>query len=501
MTTTATDVIVTTRQGKVRGGAADGVWSFKGVPYAAPPFGSNRLLPPQPPASWNGVRDALAFGPKPPQPAFPPGFEVFMPEYVGPGEDCLTLNIWTPDPGKAGLPVMVWIPGGMFKFHATGACPWYDGSRFARDGIVCVTINYRVGAEGFLYLDKGNANRGLLDQVAALKWVHDNIAAFGGDPSLVTVFGQSAGALSIGMFLAMPCARGLFRRAILQTGAAHFVVSEAGGRRVTQQLAAKLGIDANREAFATVPVDRLLVAQEELEADLVMHRDPERWGSEAVQSLMLWQPVIDCESIPKPPIEAIAAGASSDIDLIIGTTTDEHRLFLVVGGMLEQTTDDMLARAMEVYGLPVEKALAAYRRSYPGATAGDLLAAVQTDWYWRIPALRLADAHAQGRAATYMYEFAWRSPQLNGLLGAYHGLDILFIFNAIGKSPELLLETEPPYALAEAMHASWARFALNGDPGWPKYDLSQRATMRFDTASRVVDDPRLWERQLWERIR
>ena len=218
MNTVIANPVVRTRAGAVRGSTADGVNVFKGVPYAAPPFGVNRLLPPQPVAPWSGVCDALAFGPTPPKPAIPPQITAMLPEQTFPGDDCLNLNIWSADLG-AKQPVMVWIPGGMFEF-GTAATAWYDGSRFARDGVVCVTINYRIGAEGFLYLGEGNANRGLLDQIAALEWVRENIAAFGGDPGNVTIFGESAGAMSVSMLLAMPHAAGLFHRAIAQSGAA-----------------------------------------------------------------------------------------------------------------------------------------------------------------------------------------------------------------------------------------------------------------------------------------
>jgi carboxylesterase type B len=212
------NAVVKTRQGEVRGSLADGVHTFKGIPYAAPPFGAHRLRPPQPVEPWSGVRDALTFGAEPPQLRPDPQIRALVPDPAVPGEDCLNLNIWSPALGSAGLPVMVWIHGGMFE---VGSGATYDGSRFARDGIVCVTINYRVGADGFLYLGDGNANLGLLDQVAALAWVRENIAAFGGDPGNVTIFGESAGAMSVGMLLSMPRADGLFRRAIAQSGAAH----------------------------------------------------------------------------------------------------------------------------------------------------------------------------------------------------------------------------------------------------------------------------------------
>jgi len=495
------DAVVETRQGKVRGRLADGVNSFKGIPYAAPPFGPNRLRPPRPVERWGGVRDALIYGPKSPQPPYPPEVAMILPELAVSGEDCMNLNVWSRDLGPADQPVVVWIPGGMFEYHGTGASPWYDGSRFARDGIVCVTINYRVGAGGFLYLGDGDANLGLLDQVAALQWVQENIAAFGGDPGNVTVFGESAGAMSVGTLLAMPRAQGLFRRAIAQSGAAHHVVSAASARRVGRCLAEKLGVEATRDAVAAVPVDRLLAAQEELRAGLAAHPDPRRWGGEVVSSMLPWQPVVDGDVIPARPIDRIADGAAAGIDLMVGTNTDEHRLFLVPGGAIDRITAEALAGAVAAYGLPVEATLAAYRTAYPGASGGDLLAAVLTDWYWRIPAIRLADAHAKGAAATYMYEFAWRSPQFDGRLGACHALEIPFVFDTLGKGTGPLLGSDPPQRLADTMHAAWVAFAAEGDCGWPKYDLSRRATMRFDTRSRAEDDPRSAERALWEGVR
>jgi para-nitrobenzyl esterase len=228
------NAVVKTRYGEVRGSAADSVNTFKGVAYAAPPFGANRFSPPQPVEAWHGVRDALNFGPEVPQLRPPQQIQALVPDPAFPGEDCLNLNIWSPDLGSARLPVMVWLHGGMFE---VGSGASYDGSRFARDGIVCLTINYRVGAEGFLYLGDGNANLGLLDQVAALEWVQENIAAFGGDPANVTIFGQSAGAMSAGTLLSMPGADGLFRRAIAQSGAAHLVMSATTARRVGRHLA------------------------------------------------------------------------------------------------------------------------------------------------------------------------------------------------------------------------------------------------------------------------
>jgi carboxylesterase type B len=498
------DPVVQTRAGPVRGTVTDAANVFKGIPYAAAPFGPNHLRPPQPVEPWTGVRDALAFGPKPPQLAWPPQIAALLPELAEPGEDCLTLNIWSRDLSSAKQPVMVWIPGGAFQYHGTGAAPCYDGTHFARDGVVCVTINYRVGALGFLYLGDGAANLGLLDQIAALQWVRGNIAAFGGDPENVTVFGESAGAMSIGMLLSMPRAKGLFRRAIAQSGAAHHVSSADSARRVAQRLAERLGVEAMRDAIAAIPVDRVLQAQAELNVDLLANRDSQRWGADVVSTMLPWQPVIDGDVIPARPIDRIGTGASADVDLLIGTNTDEHRLFLVSVGAIDHVTNVALAAAVAAYRLPVEATLAAYRQMHPDArTPGDLFAAIQNDWYWRLPAIRLADAHAASAAsaATYMYEFAWRSPQFGGRLGACHALEVPFVFDTLGRATEPLLGGNPPQPLADTMHAAWVAFATNGDCGWPKYDLGRRATMRFDATSKVVDDPRAAERALWESVR
>jgi carboxylesterase type B len=421
------------------------------------------------------------------------------------GEDCLTLNVWTPDSGAGGLPVMVWIQGGMFEIGATSA---YDGRHFARDGVVCVVINWRLGADGFLYLGDGLANLGLLDQVAALEWVQAHIASFGGDPGNVTVFGESAGAMSIGALLAMPRAEGLFRRAILQSGAAHHVVSAATATRVGQRLAQALGVPADRAAIAALPVDRVLAAQAGLKAELIAHPDPDLWGQDVVTSLMMWQPVVDGQTLPGAPIERIAAGAAAHVDVMAGTNVDDWRLFLAITGELDSITEDALTgpvslhgfRALEGYGLQAREALDAYRARYPHAGLGDLLAAVETDWWVRIPAIRLADAHAALGSRTFMYEFAWAAPGL----GAVHALEIPFVFDTLGGDARLfgpLLGANAPQPLADTMHRAWVSFAATGDAGWPAYDEDRRATMRFDTDSLVVEDPRSWERALWHGIR
>jgi len=494
--------VVKTTQGDVRGALVDGIHVFKGIPFAAAPAGADRLRPPQPRAPWGGVFDALAFGPKPPQGPYPPLVAGLLPELAGPGEDCLTLNIWSTELGDARQPVMVWVSGGLFEYHGTGACPWYNGAGFARDGVVCVTISYRVGAEGFLYLDDGLANLGLLDQIAALAWVRDNIAAFGGDPGKVTVFGESAGALSIATLLAMPRAGGLFRRAVVQSGGAHHVSSAATAERIGRRLAEKMGVAPTRAAIAAAPLDSMLAAQAALREEMTTQPDPAFWG-EVLFTNLPWQPVVDGDVLPGHPFERIRAGAGAGIELLVGSNTEETRLFLVPGGTIDTITPEALAGSIVAYGLAVEPTLAAYRELHPGASPGDLFSAIQTDWYWRLPALRLAEARAaQADAApTHVYEFAWRSPQFGGRLGAGHSLEIPFVFDSLGQQTQATHGNSPPQALADAMHKAWVDFARTGDPGWPRYDLGRRAGMRFDTASRLVEDPLGRERVLWRGVR
>ncbi len=491
------NTVVSTRQGTVRGSMSEGVVSFKGIPYAAPPFGPNRFQPPRPVDPWSGVRDALAYGPTVPKPPYFPPFDVLLPEPAIPGEDCLNLNIWTPDPGQSGFPVLVWIHGGAFA-NGSGAVPTYDGTRFARDGVVCVTINYRLGVDGFLALGDGIVNLGLLDQVAALQWVQENIAAFGGDPGNVTIAGELAGGMSVGTLLAMPRAEGLFRRAIPQSGAGHHAISPETARRVGVYLAEKLGIEPTREAFAAIPLDTLLQAQVALGADIFMKPDPAFWG-EVSANQMPFEPVIDGDILPALPIQSISTGAGKGVDVLIGTNTEEERLFMVPNEAINHVTEEALTATIAAYGLPVAETLDTYRSARPNATPGDLLEAIVTDWFFRIPAIRLAEAHSTGPGATYMYEFAWRSPQFDGRLGACHALEIAFAFDNLDtEGNEPLLGAAAPQQLSDSMHRAWVNFVTSGNPGWPQYDLTHRTTMRFDTASDGVNDPRSAERSLWE---
>jgi len=493
----STPPVVRTAHGAVRGSsAADGTVAFRNIPYAAAPAGPLRFAPPRPPARWDGIRDATAPGPTAPQAPYAPPLDALIPETTIPGEDYLNLNVWTPDTA-ARLPVMVWLHGGAFT-NGSGSLPLYDGATFARDGVVLVTLNYRLGAEGFLHLPGAAANRGLLDQIAALTWVQENIAAFGGDPGSVTVFGQSAGAMSIAALFAAPRAAGLFHRAILQSGAAHHTHSQRTADLIRDRLAEALDAEPTLAEIAALPADALVRAQQQLRAAVTADPDPARWG-EVAFNLMPFEPYVDGEVLTRSPLEAVRGGAAAGIDLLTGTTTEEFRLYLAPTGLLDALPEVALQHTAARYGLPPE-ALAAYRTTRPDASPGELTEAVATDWFYRLPAVRLAEAHAGHRQqATYLYEFGWRSAAFDGRLGACHAVEVPFVFDHL-TAPGVagLLGDRPPQHLADTMHRAWTAFATTGDPGWPAYEPARRTTMRFDTDSQPTRDPRPDERSAWD---
>ncbi|WP_018658402.1 carboxylesterase/lipase family protein [Actinomadura flavalba] len=482
--------VVTTAYGSVRGTTRDGVTAFLGVPYAAPPFGPDRFAAPRPPEPWDGVRNAHAYGPTAPKPPYARPFDVLLPDPDIPGEDILNLNIWTPEPGRAGLPVLVWIHGGAFR-NGSGAVPVYDGTRFARDGVVCVTINYRLGVEGFAHLPGAPDNRGLLDQIAALEWVRDNIAGFGGDPGNVTVFGESAGGMSVTTLLSLDL--GLFHRAIAQSGAGAVAQAPEDALRVTRELAARLGVEPTAEAFAALAPERLIPAQTALSAEVAALPDPGRWGATTASCAMAFIPILDGELLTRRPEDALAAGAGRDVDLLIGYTTDEFRLFLVPTGLAALLTDDFVGPIALGMGVPAD-VLAAYRDRHADLSAGDLLGVLITDHLFRVPAHRSAERHGD---RTWMYEFAWPSPVPG--LGACHGLEIGFVFDNLDSRDTVGLAGDaPPQALADVMHRAWLDFAVHGDPGWAPYEPRTRRVRRFDGADNaVVADPGGEDRKLW----
>lgn len=497
MCAAATAPIVSTPDGDLRGRGEGGVLSFLGIPYAAPPVGELRFAAPAPVQPWDGVRDATTYGPTAPKGPYPPGVDALLPEPSIEGEDYLNLNVWTPDP-DGHRPVLVWIHGGAFV-NGSGAVSAYNGSRFARDGVVGVTINYRLGAEGFLLLDGAPANRGLLDQIAALTWVRDNIAAFGGDPDAVTIAGESAGAMSVSTLTAMPAARGLFRRAIAQSGGGHHAMSAATAAAVTAALATDLGVAPTVDGFAGIASDRLVEAQTALSARIATQPDPTLWG-EIVGDSMAFEPCVDGTVLPSRPIDAMPA-STAGVDMLVGSNADEATLFLVPNGLIDFVSDDLLHMSVAGFGLDADIAVAAYRAALPGASPGELLAAVIRDRTFRIPAVRMAEARLTAELPTYLYEFGWRSPQLGGRLGATHALEIGFVFDTLDDpAGEPFAGPKPPQHLADAMHAAWVAFVTNGDPGWAAYG-SDRTVMCFDETSAVVQDPAPELRHVWDAVR
>ena len=506
--------VVQTRAGAVRGVARDGVHAFKNLPYAAPPVGARRFRAPEPAPRWDGERDGSAYGAVCIQAPMSGIFgEIGTPKNP-PGDDCLNLNVWTPDPGAAGLPVLVWIHGGAFVAGA-GIDPVYDGSAFARAGIVVVTLNYRLGAQGFLQLaehfpglDEAGVV-GLLDQIAALEWVQENIAAFGGDPARVTIAGESAGGMSVGSLMAMPRARGLFRAAIPQSGAGHNGISAPTASRIAGELLERVGVAAGDEA-ALLALDpaKLLAAQIALGEALSATRDAERFG-EAANSGMVLQPVYGTDALPERPIDAIAAGAAAGIDVLVGSTTEEALVFLA--DLRDLFTEPLvLATADALFqGTPRDagEVLALYRRALGGdAALAEVAAAIETDRMFRVPALRLADAHAKHHARTWVYDFAWRSTARDGVFGACHFLEVPFAFHTLDTDGARGIAGDPPPALADQVHASWVAFVKEGDPNhaglpdWPSWDPARRPTLRFDLPSRLAHDPEPETRAVWDGI-
>ncbi|MCU1481157.1 MAG: carboxylesterase [Subtercola sp.] len=489
---TAQETTTQTSSGAVKGTARDdGTLEFLGVPFAEPPVGELRFQPPALRAPWSGVREATGYGPTAPQPAGEGPVGELLPNRIEVGDDYLNLNVWSPGLGGA-APVMVFIHGGAFS-TGSGSVSTYNGEAFARDGVVLVTINYRLGADGFFWVGEGVPNLGLLDQVAALEWVRDNIAAFGGDPANVTVFGESAGAMSVVTLMAMPRAKGLFHRAIAESGAGVSVISPGSAKKVAARMGEILGVEPTRAAIADVPHDVLLAAAAQLGAEISKRPRKKLWGDVA-RNLMTFEPIVDGDVLPGIPEDLIAAGASNDVALLIGTNADEANLFFVPTGAA-QSMSPIVARLFAwVYGARRPGTVRRYKRNRPGANGGTLASAILTDGFYRMPALRLAEAHPDA----YVYEFAWQSPAFDGRLGASHAMELPFVFDTLDDpAAAAMLAGRHPHELATEMHATWVRFAKTGDPGWPHYTAQSRASMRFDSSSRLTVDDRADERVLW----
>ncbi len=493
--------IVETSYGKIRGYSRRGIIKFKGVPYAASPVGDLRFRAPAPVEPWIDVLDATNFGPIVPQP--PPQIESRYVRNMPQDEaDCLTLNIWTSAIDDRKRPVMVWIHGGGFT---GGSGAGSDGARLAlRGDVVVVSINYRLGPLGFLYLPDvpdAAANVGMLDMIAALQWVSKNIEKFGGDPENVTIFGCSAGGFAVTTLLAMPSAKGLFHRAIPQSGAAHkYSYDPQTGLENYEHLVQKLGIKkGDIKALRQVPFQKLIEH---------MKRPPWR-----VRGVVTWGPVVDNDTLPEHPYKAIKKGSAKDIDLFTGSTLDEFKLWTAISAepidFEQEKLPGKVRRIMKFVDQDETKTkqmIEVYQ--YRNKTPRDILDAIRTDYEFRIPAIRLAEAQSLHQPNTYMYLFSWKSPFRGGKFGAMHGLEVCFVFNTLWDRDFAMIarKTEETQELSEKIMDAWLAFARTGNPNHknipelPPYELDNRSTIFFDKDVSIQKDPFGNERVVWEGI-
>ncbi|MFW9939734.1 MAG: carboxylesterase/lipase family protein [Candidatus Thorarchaeota archaeon] len=495
------NLIVEVSHGNVRGYKKRGVIKFKGIPYAAPPVGNLRFKPPAPVEPWSNVLDASNFSPIAPQP--PPNIENrYAREMTKSEAECLTLNIWTKSLDNQKRPVMFWIHGGGFT---TGSGAGSDGARLVlRGDVVVVSINYRLGPLGFLYMPDipdATANVGMLDMIAALKWVKQNIEKFGGNPDNVTIFGCSAGGFAVTTLLAMPAAKGLFHRAIAQSGAAHkHSFDPAVGVSNYEHLIQKLGIEKEDiDALRKVPYE-----------DLIKNMKRAKWRNKGV---LTWGPVVDNDTIPEHPIKAIRKGSAKNIELLTGTTLDEFKLWTAITpDQIEINEEKLLKRVNRIMSFMDQDENKATQMielySQQRKTPRDILDAIRTDYEFRIQAIRLAEAQSQHQQNTYMYLFSWKNPYKGGKFGAMHGLEVCFVFNTLWDrdAPMIARKTEESQELSEKMMDTWISFARTGTPNnksipkVPPYDLEKRATIVFDKDVKIQYDPYGKEREVWEGI-
>ncbi|MBB6505740.1 para-nitrobenzyl esterase [Sphingomonas endophytica] len=480
MTDQPADPVVSTAAGAVRGRRRGEVRHFVGIPYAAPPVGARRLAAPAPVVPWQGVRAATAPGATAPQRLRAvPGLAIEPLVGTGwtPGDDYLTLDVWTPE-AATDRPVMVFIHGGGFVIGSKDAAV-QDGATFARDGVVCVSINYRLGVDGFLPIPGVPTNLGLRDMIAALGWVQAEIAAFGGDPGNVTVFGESAGAMAIADLIASPLATGLFRRAIIQSGHAAMTREIPVARRLVATLAKLLAVPATRDGFARVPTDTLLDAVEKVSLPTTRLDLRGADGREPVFGISRFVPVHGDDVLPLQPLAALEAGAGREIDVLIGTNAEEMNLYLVPSGVRDRIgrlVAWLVLRKSQPHAWKVLTAYGAGRK--PGGRA---LTDALTDLVFRWPARRFAEAH-QGR--THVYELEWRSGAFAGELGAAHAVENPYVFDtlAVAAGPEGVLGEDPPQALATRIHRLWIDFARDGTLPWAPFDRATRQVYRLEAA-------------------
>lgn len=452
--------------GIAHGSEEAGIVRYLGLPYAAPPFGENRFRAPQPVPAWQGIREATQFGPTAPQVPYAGAIGELLGSVRIDGEDILTANVWAPI-GASAAPVLLWIHGGALE-RGTAALPLYDGAVFAKAGIVFVSINYRLGSEGFSVLDGAPRNLGLRDAAAALEWVHREISAFGGDPAQITAMGESAGGAIVAGLLARDASRELIHRAIIESGPLQAQTSKKAGR-VTAQLAKRLGVRADRDSFAALSPDQLLEARKAQSA-----------GSSPLGGAPGFQFAIDPESLPRSPHEVLG---QIETPLLIGSNTDEYRLWFppeALAGISE-----LKLQAARVLSRIPQRAVREYRSAFPRASTGEVFGQLVTDMMLRGPLSRVAAARPDH---THVYEFAWPSPVRD--LRAAHALELGFVFDRLADEEAVRLAgSDAPQALADEMHAAWVGFVTNGDPGWPVYG-SGRQTRIFDATSATVPQRR-----------
>jgi len=470
--------VTTTDRGAVRGYTTEHGVAFRGIPYAKAPFGPRRFGAPEVPDRWEGERPATESAPTAPQPES--GFTLIPEPTIDGGDapECLSLNVFTPDLGAAGLPVLVWIHGGGFT-TGTPSSTWYDGDRFARDGVVVVSVGYRLGAEGFLHIPGAPPNRAVLDWIAALEWVQRNVVAFGGNPARVTVGGQSAGGAASLLLATLPRAKGMFRAALPMSGSVFPAPSEDAALELTRRVAGHLGVTPDRAGLSAVDPVALVAAQTAATAGE---------GESAVRAGrgLPFSPFVDGELVPVRPMRAVAAGATDGLEVLIGTTAEEFNAMARMAPM----DDDAADSALRGMGLD-DAGVATYRAG--AASPGDAMGQAVTDRTFRVPALRVAEAR---RAPTYHYEFAWRSPGLGGI-GAVHCLDLPFVFDVLHDEHVAVVAGEdPPQGLADEMHAAWVAFVAEGSPGWEPFGEG-RETMVFDSTSKLMTDRLGPVRSLW----
>jgi para-nitrobenzyl esterase len=481
---------VSTRAGKVRGRLVDGVQTFKGIPYGASTGGANRFLPPKPAEAWTGVRDAFEWGPIAPQSNRARGvkqlqfFHVLHAESkLGPSEDCLYLNVWTRGVGDgAKRPVMVWFHGGGYD-QGSGGSTGYDGDGLARhQDVVSVTINHRLNVLGYLHLaDAGGSgfesatNVGQLDLVASLEWVRDNIAAFGGDPNRVMVFGQSGGGGKVSNLLGMPAGKGLFHAAAIESGASLRAGTREAASKSAEQLLQKLGLRAGQgRELQQVPLDKLMAAAE---------------------SLRGLAPVVDGKVIPANPFDPAATRISENVPVIVGYARTERTVYEIDSadyGKLDEA--GLMERSRRLLGDDAPRIVEIYRKQSPKATPYELATNLTTDAS-AMNSIHLAERRAAlGKAATYHYVFAWETPVMG--LRAPHTVEIPFVFNHIDSCEGMVGKVSPAMRKLEAASAgAWAGLARKGNPNhaglpnWPAYSAEKRNVLIFDTPSHVEIDP------------